>query len=123
MDVEHVLVRERDVGEVAARGVLGGLGLCRRPRGVQQVEHVLRVHVLGLVVGRLALHEVVPPHVAAVLHRNVRPRAPQHHHLLDRRCALAGLVGDVLERDQAALAPGLVLGDHHAGAGGVHALR
>ena len=123
MDVEHVLVRERDVGEVAARGVLGGLGLCRRPRGVQQVEHVLRVHVLGLVVGRLALHHVVPPLVAPVLHRNVRARALEHHHLLDRRGALAGLVGDVLERNEPALTSGLVLGDHHAGARGVHALR
>ena len=62
-------------------------------------------------------HEVVPPHVAAVGHRDVVRGAAQHEHLLDRRALGHRGVGRLLERHDAAAAPGAVAGDEHLGLG------
>ena len=51
VEVEHVLVGEGDLGEVAARGVHDPLGLGRGARGVEQVEQVLAVHRLARALG------------------------------------------------------------------------
>src|SRR2546430_2492840 len=65
-EVERPAMRRRDAGEIAAGRVDDAFGLAGRARGVEEVEHVLGVHRLGLDVAVGALDEVVPPHVTAV---------------------------------------------------------
>ena len=48
--------------------MLDSLGLSRRTGGVQDVEHVLGVHLLGLAVHAGVLHEPVPPVIAPFFH-------------------------------------------------------
>ena len=81
LDVEDPLRRGLDLREVAAGGVHDALGLARRARGVEDVEDVLGVHLLGraLVVG--LVHQVVPVLVAAL----------RHVHVLAERCATTTL--------------------------------
>ena len=67
----------------------------------------------GAHVGDWPRHEVVPPHVAAVGHVTSLLGAAQHEDVLDRRRRRDRLVGDVLERDDRAPAPGTVGGDEH----------
>ena len=65
--VEDVLVRHRDVDQVAAGGVQHALGLAGRARGVEDEQRVLGAHLLGRAVGRRRLPSVVIPEVAARL--------------------------------------------------------
>ena len=102
MQVEDVLRGERDLGEVAPGRVHDALGLPGGAARVEDEEQVLGVHRLGRAVGRLAGHDVVPPDVAALGHRDVLRGAAQHQALLDRRRRGQRLVGDLLERDDAA---------------------
>ena len=65
---------------------------------------------------RLAGERVVPPDVAAFLHRRVAllaADASENEDLLDRRRLLERLVGHSLERDDVAATPGAVLREQH----------
>ncbi len=117
LQVEHVPVRPRDLGEVAPGRVHDALGAGRGAAGVQQVEEVLAVHRLGRAVGRLLRHEVVPPDVATVRHLDVVAGALQHQDLLDRGTLRDRGVGGLLQRHDAAAPPGAVTGDEHLGSG------
>ena len=71
LQVEDVLVRERDLGEIAPGRVHDALGLGSGPRGVEQVQQVLGVHLLGRAVGGRAGDEVVVPVVPTVDHLDI----------------------------------------------------
>src|SRR6185503_9755624 len=80
LEVEHPVGGRVDAGEVAAGGVLDALGLPGGARGVQEVEHVLGVHLLRRAVGGRVLDEVRPPDVAAGLHVHGGAGALEHDH-------------------------------------------
>ena len=84
LDVEDVVVRRRDADEVAAGRVRDPLRLRRGAGRVEEVQEILGVHRLARAVG-LVGRQLVPPVVAALLHRDVAAGAPQHDHVLDRR--------------------------------------
>ena len=67
LQVEDPLGRGVGADEVAAGGVDDALGLPGRAGGVEDVEHVLGVHRLGLAVRRGVLHQPVIPVIAALL--------------------------------------------------------
>ena len=113
VQVEHPLGRGVDAGQVATRGVHDALGLAGRARGVEQVEHVLGVHLLGCAVGVCPLDEVVPPHVAACLHVDRLSGALEHDHGLDVGTLFERLVHVLLERHDAAAAPATVRREQH----------
>src|SRR6185369_1444639 len=80
VQVENPLGGRVDSGEIAAGGVDDALRLAGGARGVEQVQHVLGVHLLGrAVVGRV-LDDVVPPDVAARLHGDLLAGALEHDH-------------------------------------------
>ena len=73
--------------------------LSGRARGVEHVEHVLRVHGLGLVLRRGLRHDIVVDDVASLDDVHVVIRTPDHQYLLNGRRALKGLVGGLLQLD------------------------
>ncbi len=120
VEVEHVLVGEGDLGEVAAGRVHDALGLGGGARGVEEVQQVLRVHVLGRAVGRGVGHQLVVPVVAALDHRHV-VLAPLHDDdVLDRRRLRHGGVDVRLERRDRTLPVAAVGRDDHLALGVVH---
>ncbi len=118
LQVEHVLVGERHLREVAARRVHDPLRLGRGARGVEQVQQLLGVHRLGRAVGVGGGHQVVPPVVPALDHGRVGVAPVHDDHVLDRR-AVTGQGGvDVgLERRRLATAVARVGGDDQPRAG------
>ena len=123
VEVEHVLVGERDLGEVAAGRVHDALGLAGRARRVEQEQQLLGVHRLGRAVGVGGRDQVVVPVVAAV--------RPSSTSLPPRRttttCSIVGvdadrLVGRRLQREHLAAAVAAVGGDQHLGLGVVDAV-
>ena len=77
LEIEDPPGRGLDLREVATRGVNDSLGLARRARGVEDVEDILRVHLLGRALGIRLTHQVVPVAVATLY----------HVHVLALRCA------------------------------------
>ena len=104
-------------GQVAARRVHDALRLPGRAGRVEDVEQVLRVHLLRLARVRRILHQPVIPVVAPFLdvHGRVRtlPRMEPLHddNVPDRGRACQRLVGHLLERHDRAAAPSAVGGD------------
>ncbi len=84
-DVEHPLVGHHRAEQVAGRGVADALRLRGRAARVEQVEHVLGAHRLGLALGGGARHGVVPPDVAALGPRHLVLGPPHDQHVVDRR--------------------------------------
>src|SRR5262249_48847228 len=85
LQVEHPLAGDVGVHHVAAGGVHHALGLSGRAAGVEDEQRML-----GIERGALAgiagfVHELVPPQIAAVVHRYGLAGAAHHHHALDRR--------------------------------------
>ena len=117
VDVEHVLVGEGDLGEVAAGGVHDALRLAGRARRVEQEQQVLGVHRLGRALGLGGGDEVVVPVVAAVDHLDVVAAAAHDDDVLDRRRRGDRLVGRRLEREHLAAPVAAVGGDQHLGLG------
>src|SRR5215208_6200379 len=97
LDVEDPLGRGLDVSEVAAGSVNDALGFAGRAGGVEDVEDVLGVGLLGrtLLVG--VGHQVVPPVVSTLGKVNVVAATPDDDHALDAGRVLEGLVGVLLE--------------------------
>jgi hypothetical protein len=122
LEVEHVAVGEGDLGEVAAGGVHDALGLAGGARGVEQVEQVLAVHRLARAVGLLAVHGLVPPQVAALIHLDVVLAALDDQHVLDRGGVGQRLVRVGLERRDLAAPVAAVGGDQHLRLGVVDAV-
>ena len=115
LEIEHPLRGGVGADQVAAGGVGDALGLAGGARGVEGEQQILGVHRLGVAPRCGLRHQVVIPVVAAVLHRDlgVEPLALHHHHRLDARGAGGGVVGDLLEGDDAAAAIAPVAGHHH----------
>jgi hypothetical protein len=90
-------------------------GLAVVPEVCRQKACVGRHRLAGH--GQTPIHQLVPPAVAALLHRDVGAASAQHQHALDARSEADGLVGDLLQRDRGALAEGFVLGDQQPGLG------
>ena len=104
-------MRRAHPGQIPAGGVHDALGLAGGARGVEQVQHVLGVHRLGLDVRVGVLDEVVPPHVAIVLPVDLLAGALVHDDRAHERALLERLVGVLLERHLTAAAPAPVRGD------------
>ncbi len=119
LEVEDPVGGGDHAGQIAAGGVHDALGLAGGAGGVEDVEHVLGVHRLGLAVAGGVLHQAVPPVVAPLfdVHGELRPAALHHHHVLDGRAVLQGLVRELLERQDAAAAVAAVGGDEQLGLG------
>jgi hypothetical protein len=122
VQVEHVLMGEGRLGEVAAARVEDALRLAGRARGVEDEQRVLRRESLGLVLGVDAGHRLVPPQVAALDPVHLVLAAFDHQHVFDRVLALLGEGGihGGLEGADLALAPAAVGGDHELGVRIVH---
>ena len=126
LDVEDVVVGRRGADEVARGRVGDPLRLRGGAARVEEVEQVLRVHRLArarLRVGALALDELVPPEIAALLERHVAAGAPQHDRVADARRGGERGVRVSLQRHRAAVAQALVLRDQDLAAHVVHAIR
>ena len=65
--VEHVLMRDRRVDQIAAGGVQHALRLAGRARGVEDEQRILGAHLLARAVGRHGLGDLVVIDVAARL--------------------------------------------------------
>ena len=115
--IEYVLVAERDLREVAAGRVHDALGLRRRARGVEQVEQLLAVEVLGRAVVGRGRHHVVPPQVAPGLHRRIGVAPVDDDDVLDGRRARERGVDVGLEQRRRATPVAGVGGDDESGLG------
>ncbi len=81
MIIEHILVGDRGIDEIAAGGVQYALGLAGRTGGVEDEEGVLGVH-LGRRTIRLRLgHFLVVPEVASGVPLYLATGALHHQHL------------------------------------------
>ena len=110
VDVEDPLVRDRRVHEVAAGRVQHAFRLGGRARGVEQVQRVLGIHLLGLAgVGRSSTSSCHqrsgPPR------RRLAARSPEDEKALYRRSVGGGGIGVDLQGHRGALSPALVLRD------------
>ncbi|EON25613.1 acetyl-CoA synthetase [Nocardioides sp. CF8] len=93
LEVEDRPVRVGRAGEVAAGRVQDALGGAGRAGGVHDVERVLGVVHRRVVLGRRGVHDVVPPHVAGVVPRDVLTGAADDDDVLD--AALPATGGDL----------------------------
>src|SRR5215213_10802171 len=115
LDVEDPLGRGLDLREVATRRVHDTLGLARRAGGIEYVEDVLRVHLLGRALGVGVFHQVVPVLVAALRHVHVLTRTLRDDHTLYGGSVLEGLVSVGLEGRHLAASGPAVGGDEDLG--------
>ncbi len=116
LDVEDPFHRRVGAGEIAAGRVHDSLRLPGRARRVEDVEKILRVHLLRLTRIRRILHQPVIPVVAPLLDVDhvgtLSPMQPLHDDdVRDRRCSLQRFIGHLLERDDRAAPPSAIGGD------------
>ncbi len=111
--VEHRLVRERGVDEIAAARVQHALRLAGGARRVKDEQRVFRVDRDRLAFVGLRVDDFVVP-LVAVIHRDRRPGALHDQHVLDRLGARRRqrLVHVGLERHLLAAAHAFVRRDH-----------
>jgi hypothetical protein len=119
-EIEDELGRGVGADQVSARRVHDALRLSRRAGGVEDVEHVLGIHRLGIARRRRALHQVVVPVVAPFLELDGRRGADalDDDHVFNRRRAGQSFVGHLLQRDDLA-APVAAVGRDQQPAGGI----
>ena len=121
--VEHPQVCDHGVQQVAGAGMLDALGFAGGAGGVQQEQRVVGADPFGFAYAGLALGDVVPPVVAAVLHRHVVTGAFEYDHVVDAVAAVIHRLVDVLfQRDDLAGAVAAVSGDDDRGAGVIDAV-
>ena len=116
LHVEDVMVCRRDADQVAGGRVRDPLRLARRAARIEEVQQVLRVHRLARARTRVVVDvgdQLVPPVVAAPLHRHFGVGAAKHDTRPDRRAGLHRLVRGLLQRHLRAASPALVLRDQH----------
>ena len=85
------------------------LGFPRGPGGVEDVERIFRIKLLGRAIGRSLGHQVVPPQVAALHHRHRAARTAVNHNVLHRGARVHGFVHGALQLDLPAAAVARVL--------------
>ena len=120
VQIEDVLVSERSLGEVATSGVQNTLGLTGGARGVEDKEGVLCRETLSNVLSVNASLGVIPPQVATLSPCDVVFATLDHEHVGYGASAAVGLqrcVNGWLEREDLALAPSAISGDHKLGFG------
>ena len=114
--VEHVLVRDGGVDEVAAGGVQHALRLAGGARRIEDEQRVLGVHLDGRAVGRNLGQLLVEPDVARRVPRHGLAGAAHDEHFLAALGDLVErLVGVLLQWDVLAAAQALVRGDDELG--------
>ena len=124
LHVEDDAVSAGDARKISGRRVHHAFGLARRAAGVEDIEHVLGVHRLGVaLVGSLG-HQVLPPHVAALLHSDARrlSHSLDYHDLFDRGRPGKRVVDVGFERHNVAAPPRAVARHQDLGLGVVDAL-
>src|SRR5690606_14729344 len=94
--------------EIAAGRVQYAFGFTGRAGGVEDVERVFRVQLFGRALVRVQVDEVVPPDVAAFLHRHFVLRAANDEHLLNRRTFWQRFIDGLLQIDDLAAPPSAV---------------
>ena len=109
--VEHVLVRDRGIDQVAARCVQNALGLAGRARRIEDEQRILGADLFARAVGRDALRRLVVVDVAAGRHGDGGAGVSHHDHRGDVAGSLGGGVGIHLQGDLAAAADAFVGGD------------
>ncbi len=115
VDVEDVPVGDGDPGHVSTGGVHDALRLSGRPGRVQDVQDVLRIHLLGGAFGLLAGDQVVVPDVPPLDERVIAARSPHGHHVLDGGTPGQRFLGVLLERDDLPPPVSPVAGDQDLG--------
>ena len=115
LHVEDDLVGVRRAEEVARGRVQDALWLCRRPRRVQEIQHVLGVDGDRLALIGLPVDDVVPPVVAVRNHVDAMPGRLDDDGRLDRGRARERFVGVMLESDLLAAPVPAIGGDQDLG--------
>ncbi len=105
----------------SAGGVQDALRLPGRTRGVEDEQRVLALDPLGLALGGLLRHHVVPGNLLVVQVDRLSDPV-EDDDLLHRRRALQGVMHVVQQRHHRALPPATVGGDQHLRARVVHAI-
>ena len=72
LQIEHRPGGGGDAGEIAAGGVHDSFRLARSARCVEDVEDIFGIHWFRLAPVGCVLHQVVPPEIAAGVHRRTR---------------------------------------------------
>ena len=126
LDVEDGAMREGGAEQVASAGVHDPLWLRRGAARVEQVEQLFGGHRIGWALRGLAWNELVPPVVAAGLHRR-GARGAWLTTLIDEHAGngsrvLERLVSDRLQLEEVPLAIPTVGGDQHLRRGIVDAV-
>src|SRR5947208_7479894 len=93
------------------------LWLARTATGVEDVEHILAVHLVTRYDGvcRNIFQQVVQVHVASLLHRYFFTSALHDNQLLNSGCLANSFVGNFLEFDKFAAAIATIGSDEHLG--------
>ena len=114
--VEHVLMSDRYVQQVAGRRVQDALRLPRRARRVKNEQRILRVHRLGRADLGRPVEDVLVPLVAAVRPSDLAARVLDDDDVLDLQAAhaLQRFVDVGLQRNLLAAAHAFVGRDHDA---------
>ena len=98
------------------------LRLAGGPRGIEDVERILGVERLGRAHGRGLCHQLVPPMIAPLDHRQRRSRATINDHMLDGGAQSHGLVHRLLQRNFTTAPVAGILREHSHAARIVHAV-
>ncbi|MCY1515956.1 hypothetical protein D9M68_505610 [compost metagenome] len=116
--VEHALVGQRGIDQVAAGGVQHALGLTGGAGGVEDEQRVLGAHFLRRAGAAGDLHQVLVPDVAMRVPLDLAAGALDHDDLLHAAGLGVGqrVVDIGLQRRLLAATQALVGGDHHLGA-------
>ena len=120
--VEDVLRGDVSLHGIPAGGVNQSLGFAGGAGGIQNIQRIFRVHVLGGAIGSGGGHQVVPPVVAAVNHLHGRAGAAKDDHMLDGVARVHGFIDGALELNLVAAAVARVLREDCDAAGVVDAV-
>src|SRR5208282_6147492 len=104
-EIEYPLHGHQDVDQVTARGMHYALGLAGGAGGVERIEHVLRIEVLGLAGWTLRRDQLIPPEVAPGVHLDLGAGPAHHDALLDRGASFQRVIDVALELDLSAAPP------------------
>src|SRR5215510_219863 len=115
--VEHQLVREGDKDQIATGGVQDALRFTGRARGVEDEQRILRLHRLGWTIGADLDEFLVQPHVAPGGDGYLIAGAAHDQDLFVTLALLQGLVGILLEGDDAAAAHAFIRRNNEFGVG------
>jgi hypothetical protein len=80
--IEHALVGQRRIQQVATSGVLHALGLARGAGGIKDEQGFFGAHLFWRAVGRSHGHQIVVPDVAVLVPGDVAAGALEHDDFL-----------------------------------------